>query len=47
VIVPVVSLLTPGMENSRVMEIFAGYEETVTIKKQFSLKEEEDNAGGA
>jgi SSS family solute:Na+ symporter len=47
IIVPVVSLLTPGMENSRVMAIFAGYEETVTIKKQFSLKEEEDNAGDA
>ncbi len=44
VIVPVVSLLTPKMSSAKVDDIFAGYEETVTIKKQFSLKEEDDDS---
>ncbi len=44
IIVPVVSLLTPKMDSSKVDDIFSGYEETVTIKKQFSLKEEEDDS---
>ena len=44
VIVPVVSLLTPKMDSSKVEEIFSGYEETITIKKRFSLMEDADEA---
>ncbi len=43
VIVPVVSLLTPKMDSAKVDDIFSGYEETITIKKRFSLKEEDDS----
>ena len=42
VIVPVVSLVTPRQDTSRVDDIFSGYEETITIKKQYSLVEESD-----
>ena len=42
VIVPVVSLITPKMSGSRIEEAFAGYEETITIQKRYSLKEEEE-----
>lgn len=42
VIVPVVSLLTPKMEKAMVDDIFSGYEETITIQKRYSLKEEDD-----
>jgi SSS family solute:Na+ symporter len=42
IIVPVVSLLTPKMDDSKVEEIFSGYEETVTIQKRYSLKEEDN-----
>ena len=42
VIVPVVSLVTPKQDTSRVDDIFSGYEETITIKKQYSLVEESE-----
>ena len=38
VVVPVVSFLTPKMEQKKVEEIFACYEETVTITKKHSLE---------
>ena len=41
IIVPVVSLLTPKLSRSKIDEIFAGYEETVTIKKRYSLEEKD------
>lgn len=41
-IVPIVSILTPKMEEDKMKDIFSGYEETVTIRKRYSLKEEED-----
>ena len=44
VIVPVVSLLTPKMDEDKTAEIFSGYEETITIQKRYSLKEEDDDA---
>ncbi len=43
VIVPVVSLLTPKPDADKVEDIFAGYDETVTIQKRFSLVEEDDS----
>ena len=42
VIVPVVSLLTPKPDAAKMDEVFSGYEETVTIQKRYSLKEEDD-----
>ena len=42
VIVPVVSLVTPKQDDARVSDIFSGYEETITIKKQYSLVEESE-----
>ncbi len=44
VIVPVVSLLTPKMDNAQVEDIFSGYEETITIKSKYSLEEDADEA---
>ena len=44
VIVPVVSLVTPKLQQSKIDDIFSGYEETVTIQKRYSLKEEDDEA---
>ncbi len=42
VIVPVVSLITPKQDDARVSDIFSGYEETITIKKQYSLVEDSE-----
>jgi SSS family solute:Na+ symporter len=44
IIVPVVSLLTPKLEEGRLAQIFSGYDETITIQKRYSLKEEDDEA---
>ncbi len=44
VIVPVVSLLTPKPDAAKMDDVFSGYEETVTIQKRYSLKEEDDEA---
>ena len=38
IVVPVVSLITPKMDKKRVDDIFACYEETVTIPKKKSLE---------
>ena len=38
IVVPIVSLLTPKMDTKRVDEIFACYEEKVTIPKKKSLE---------
>jgi SSS family solute:Na+ symporter len=43
VIVPVVSLITPKMDRSKIDSIFECYEEEVLIKKKYSLKEEEES----
>ena len=42
VIVPAVSLITPKQDDARVSDIFSGYEETITIKKQYSLVEDSE-----
>ena len=42
VIVPVVSLITPKLEKRLVDDMFAGYDETITIKKRYSLVEDEE-----
>ena len=42
VIVPVVSLITPKLEKRMVDDMFAGYDETITIKKRYSLVEDEE-----
>jgi solute:Na+ symporter, SSS family len=39
VIVPVVSILTPKMEETKVQEIFSCYEETVTVHTKKSIEE--------
>lgn len=41
VIVPVVSLITPKMEKKSVDEIFACYDETVSVKRKTALPEKE------
>lgn len=40
IIVPVVSIITPKMDKDKVDSLFAGYEETVTVKKTESLEED-------
>ena len=47
VIVPVVSFLTPKMDRSKIEGIFSGYEETITIQKRYSLKEEAEQGEDA
>lgn len=42
IIVPVVSLITPKMDGALVDDIFAGYDETITIQKRYSLVEEDE-----
>jgi SSS family solute:Na+ symporter len=42
VIVPLISLLTPKLEMRMVDEMFSGYDETITIKKRYSLVEDEE-----
>ena len=42
VIVPVVSLLSPKPDKEKVEKIFSGYTQKVTIEKQYSLEEDEE-----
>lgn len=39
IVVPVVSLLTPGLEQRKVLEVFSCYEETVTVHTSKSIEE--------
>lgn len=39
IVVPVVSLITPKMKKEKVDEIFACYDETVTVHKRRSIEE--------
>ena len=40
-VVPLVSLITPKLDAKRLEDIFACYDESVTVAKKFYLKEEE------
>jgi len=39
IVVPVVSILTPKMEENKVKEIFACYDETVVVHTRESIEE--------
>lgn len=42
IVVPLVSLITPRLDRSKVDAIFTCYDESVTVTKKFYLKEDED-----
>ena len=42
VIVPVVSLVTPGLSKEKVEEVFACYDEEVHVKRKVALPEKEE-----
>jgi SSS family solute:Na+ symporter len=42
VVVPAVSLITPKLSGEKLSSLFACYEEPVTVKKKYSLKEHAD-----
>lgn len=42
IVVPVVSVLTPKMDQKRVEDIFTCYDETVSVKRKIALPEKEE-----
>lgn len=44
VLIPVVSLITPKMDDAKVEQCFAGYSDKVVVERRYSLEENEDEA---